>query len=69
MKNVTDDYVNMVAAFECDFAIAKVICEDEALDHLVVCLPKNVKLSKDIELLKKLSHGLRYGTLKIMEVN
>ena len=65
MKNVTNEYENMIVSFECDFAVAKEICEDS--EYLVVKLPKGFGLSKDIELLKKLSHGLRYGTLKIME--
>lgn len=71
MLDVTDEYKNMIESFECDFSLAR----DGAynLSQLEDALKKEnigftTRLVKDIELLEKLSYGLRYKKLKIVEV-
>lgn len=71
MLDVTDEYKNMIESFECDFSLTR---DGECnLSQLEDALKKenigfNTRLVKDIELLEKLSYGLRYEKLKIVEV-
>lgn len=71
MLDVTDEYKNMIESFECDFSLAKEGAY--SLSQLEDALKEenvgfNIRLVKDIELLEKLSYGLRYGKLKIVEI-
>ena len=68
MKNVTDEYKDMIIAFQSDFYVADIMTPHQN-NILTLELPYSKKLIKDIELLKKLEWGLRYGKLKIMEMN
>lgn len=71
MLDVTNEYKNMIESFECDFLLVKEGAY--SLSQLEDALKEenvgfNIRLVKDIELLEKLSYGLRYGKLKIVEV-
>jgi hypothetical protein len=71
MLDVTDEYKNMIESFECDFSLAR--DGEYSLYQLEDTLKEenvefNARLVKDIELLEKLSYGLRYEKLKIVEV-
>lgn len=67
-KNVTDKYLDMIEAFECDFSVAKNYNEYEKLDWLKHSLKNQDKdLIRDIELLEELSFNLRHGKIKLME--
>jgi hypothetical protein len=71
MLDVTDEYKNMIESFECDFSLAS--DGEYSLYQLEDTLKEenvefNTRLVKDIELLEKLSYGLRYEKLKIVEV-
>lgn len=69
-KNVTDKYLNMIEAFECDFSIAKNYNKYEKINSLRQLIEDQDKdLLKDIELLEELSFNLRHGILKLMEEN
>ena len=70
MKNVTNEYKNMINAFDCDFAVTiNGDLRDQKDMYIDLNLPVTDKLINDIELLGKLNYGLRYGKLKIMEMN
>ena len=66
MEDVTEKYSNMIQSFECDFSLldikqrSKVITKKFQVDQ---------RLIKDIEHLKELSFGLRYGKIKIVQGN
>lgn len=66
MKDLSEKFVYMIEAFECDF--------DRALDDLSIVdnlkeaiKNKNERLLNDIELLRELSFLLRHGEAKIIE--
>ena len=66
---IIDKYNNMISAFQCDFSLArdgykKLSTLDYELNNTMI----NERLIKDIELLEELEIGLRYGRLKIIEV-
>ena len=66
LKDLTEKYINMIEAFECDFVLAM----DGARN--LGSLQQNIKekepgLLKDIKLLQELSFNLRHGKLKIVE--
>lgn len=63
MKDVTDEYKNMIVAFSADFELAQ--DGEFCLADLDL---KNEKLSEDIRLLNRLDFGLRRGILKIMDI-
>lgn len=66
MKDCTQEYTPMLEAFECDFVLAR--DGDQRLDYLSEKIRnKDKQLLHDIELLEKLSFGVRYGRIKIME--
>ena len=63
----TDKYNNMISAFQCDFSLAKDGYSNLGLlDKMIE--EKNPSILQDIELLEELEIGLRYGRLKIIEV-
>ena len=67
-NDVTDKYLHMIQAFECDFSLAKDYNEYERIDLLKQSLKdKDKDLLQDIELLKELSFNLRHKKLKLME--
>lgn len=66
MKNVTDKYVNMIEAFECDFSIYEIEnCQENEM--IVFKFPNTPRLLKDIDLLKELSFNLRHNKAEIHE--
>lgn len=66
IKDNTKTYQNMIESFECDFSLAI-----EDIDNLTELQEKldsqDKKLMKDIELLQRLSYGLRNGKIMIIE--
>ena len=65
--DVKDRYTNMISAFQCDFSLAKDGYSNLGLlDKMIE--EKNPSILQDIELLEELEIGLRYGRLKIIEV-
>ena len=70
MKNVTDEYKDMINAFDCDFAVTiDGDLRDQKDMYINLNLPVTDRLVNDIELLGKLNYGLYCGKLKIMEIN
>ena len=68
-KIVTDKYANMISAFQCDFSLVRDGYKKlSTLDYELNNTMNNERLLKDIELLEELEIGLRYGKLKIIEV-
>lgn len=66
-KNVTKKYIDMIEAFECDFALAR--DGERDLTHLKQGLiDKDSALLNDIALLEELSFDLRHGKAKIIQV-
>lgn len=67
MNKITQKYINMIQAFECDFRLEI----DEPLEHNISKLLRNKKLNKkllkDIELLEELSFDLRNEKIEIVE--
>lgn len=63
MKDVTEKYLFMIQAFECDFAIMK----RNSHDCIYFKFKNNDVLLKDIELLNELSFNLRHNKCKIIE--
>lgn len=69
-NDVTNKYLNMIHAFECDFSIAKNYNEYGRIDTLKnLLINKDVRLLKDIELLEELSFNLRHKKIILMEVD
>lgn len=67
-KEVTNKYINMIEAFECDFALAR--DGKRNLNHLQQGInEKDESLLNDIKLLEELSFNLRHNKLKIVEVD
>lgn len=67
MKDVTNKYINMIEAFECDFSLAK--SSYRKISYLQDGIDKkDENLMEDINLLEELSFGLRHGFLKIYDV-
>lgn len=66
MKDVTEKFLKMIEAFECDFVLAR--DSGKSLVEIQTALQsKNEKLLNDIRLMEYLSFGLRHGTIKIYE--
>lgn len=66
-KDVTNLYRNMIESFECDFLLAR--DNNKNLNEIQELIDnRNTKIINDIDLLEKLSYGIRYGRLKIIEV-
>ena len=69
LKDVTQDYIYMIESFECDFDLALTSNDYSVLKQLPdLVFNKNDILVKDIDLLKKLSFGLRHNQIKIVEL-
>lgn len=66
-KDETQKYIDMIEAFECDFALARDGYRD--LSHLSQGLKdRDEALLKDIDLLENLSFDLRHGKAKIINL-
>ena len=66
-NDITKKYINMIEAFECDFALAR--DGERDLRHLQQGIKdKDTSLMKDIRLLEELSFNLRHGKVKIISV-
>ena len=64
IKDYTEEFINMIEAFECDFNI--LLEENEDSEVLILKLPRSERLIKDIDLLQKLSFNLRHDIYKII---
>lgn len=62
-KDVTAKFAHMVEAFECDLVLAK-----EGKKNLAELDFSDKRLLEDVNLLEELSYRIRYGKLKIVEV-
>lgn len=69
-KDVTEKYAGMIAAFECDFSLARDSGSRAfGLDELQIKIEQgDRRLLRDIDLLEKLSFGIRNGKLRILAV-
>lgn len=71
MKDITEKYVHMIEAFECDFSLA--IDKDSNFDlgelQQQINEKSNYILLRDICLLKELSFNLRHNKFKIFELD
>lgn len=69
MKDVTEKYIHMIEAFECDFSLA--IDKDSNFDleelQQQINEKSNYILLRDIELLQELSFNLRHRKIKFIE--
>lgn len=67
-RNKTSTYAGMIQAIESDFSLAADPESGHGLDELQLKIEQgDERLLKDIELLKALSFGIRYGRLRIIE--
>lgn len=67
MNDVTYRYLSMIEAFDADFQLTK--DKFEGKERFVMDLPTSTRLMDDIALLNRLMYELRYGNVKIMEVD
>lgn len=71
MKDITEKYVHMIEAFECDFSLA--IDKDSNFDlgelQQQINEKSNYILLRDICLLKELSFNLRHNKFKILKLD
>lgn len=67
MNDVTYRYLSMIEAFDDDFQLTK--DKFEGKERFVMDLPTSTRLMGDIALLNRLMYELRYGNVKIMEVD
>ena len=69
MKDITEKYIHMIEAFECDFSLA--IDKDSNFDleelQQQINEKSNYTLLRDIELLQELSFNLRHRKIKLIE--
>lgn len=69
MKDNTREYAKMLEAFECDFCLVRDNGQEFGLDDLQAKIKnKDERILRDIELLEKLSFGIRHGNIRIMEL-
>ena len=69
MIDVTNDYAKMIEAFECDFSLAADKESGHGLDEIQLKIEQHdEQIISDIELLKKLSFGIRTGNLRIVKL-
>lgn len=68
MKDITPEFKDMIIAFGADFSLATLHDSLEYVDFRELIKSKNERLLKDIDLLQKLEFGIRYGRIKIFEV-
>ena len=64
IKDYTEEFIDMIEAFECDFNI--LLEENEHSKELILKLPRSERLIKDVDLLNKLSFNLRHDIYKII---
>ena len=64
IKDYTEEFIDMIEAFECDFNI--LLEENKHSKELILKLPRSERLIKDIDLLQKLSFNLRHDIYKII---
>lgn len=64
IKDYTEEFIDMIEAFECDFNI--LLEENKNSEELILKLPRSERLIKDIDLLQKLSFNLRHDIYKII---
>lgn len=71
MKDITEKYVHMIEAFECDFSLAIDKDSDFDLGELQQQINEksNYILLRDICLLEELSFNLRHNKFKIFELD
>lgn len=71
MKDITEKYVHMIEAFECDFSLAIDKDSDFDLGELQQQINEksNYILLRDIDLLKELSFNLRHNKYKILKLD
>lgn len=67
MNDVTYRYLSMIEAFDADFQLTK--DKFEGKERFAMDLPTSTRLMDDIALLNRLMYELRYGNVKIMEVD
>lgn len=71
MKDITEKYIHMIEAFECDFSLA--IDKDSNFDleelQQQINEKSNYILLRDIYLLKELSFNLRHNKYKILKLD
>lgn len=70
MKNVTEDYIHMLSAFEADFDLRGFNSEEanKTRKEYVMALPYSNRLANDFELFDKFVWKLIHGQIKIMEL-
>lgn len=66
MHDVTNQFINMLEAFESDFVLARE-GQRSLIEVQTALQSKNERLLKDIKLLEHLNFGLRHGWFKIYE--
>lgn len=64
IKDYTEEFIDMIEAFECDFNI--LLEDNKGKDKLILELPRSEILIRDIDLLGKLSFNLRHDIYKII---
>lgn len=64
IKDYTEEFIDMIEAFECDFNI--LLEENEHSEELILKLPRSERLIRDVDLLQKLSFNLRHDIYKII---
>lgn len=71
MKDITEKYVHMIEAFECDFSLAIDKDSDFDLGELQQQINEksNYILLRDIYLLEELSFNLRHNKYKIVKLD
>lgn len=69
MIDVTNEYEKMIEAFEGDFSLAADQESGHGLDEIQLKIEQHdERIVADIELLKKLSFGIRSGNLRIVKL-
>lgn len=71
MKNVTEEYIHMLSAFEADFDLCGFNSEEvnKTRKEYVMSIPYSDRLANDFKLFDKFVWKLRHGQIKIMEMN
>lgn len=67
MNDVTYRYISMIEAFDADFQLTNDKWDGKG--KFVMEFPPSKRLKDDIDMLNRLMYELRYGKVKIMEVD